>query len=90
MRLVGASNMFIRGPFLLQGIMYGFVAGVLSLLIWYPLMIWLGPRTEAFFEFNLFTYFVNDFSHIFAVIIGTGIVLGFVSSILAIARYLRV
>lgn len=90
MRLVGASNMFIRGPFLLQGIMYGLVAGVLSLLIWYPIMIWLGPKTEAFFEFNLFTYFVNDFSHIFMVVVGTGIVLGFISSILAIARYLRV
>lgn len=90
MRLVGASNMFIRGPFLLQGIMYGFVAGVLALLIWYPIMIWLGPKTELFFEFNLFTYFVNDFSYIFIVMIGTGIFLGFVSSILAIARYLRV
>jgi cell division transport system permease protein len=90
MRLVGASNMFIRGPFLLQGIMYGFVAGVLSLLIWYPIMIWLGPRTESFFEFNLFAYFVNDFSTIFFTIISTGIVLGFISSILAIARYLRV
>lgn len=90
MRLVGASNMFIRGPFLLQGIMYGFVAGVLALLIWYPIMIWLGPRTEAFFEFNLFAYFVNDFSYIFGTLVGTGIVLGFVSSALAIARYLRV
>ncbi len=90
MRLVGASNMFIRGPFLLQGIMYGFVAGVLAILMWYPIMIWLGPRTELFFEFNLFTYFVNDFSYIFATMVGTGIFLGFVSSILAIARYLRV
>lgn len=90
MRLVGASNMFIRGPFLLQGIMYGFIAGVLALLLWYPIMIWLGPRTELFFEFNLFTYFVNDFGYIFGVIVGTGIILGFVSSVLAIARYLRV
>ncbi len=90
MRLVGASNMFIRGPFLLQGIMYGLVAGVLALLIWYPIMIWLGPGTEAFFEFNLFTYFVNDFSRIFLIVVGTGVVLGFVSSVLAIARYLRV
>jgi cell division transport system permease protein len=90
MRLVGASNMFIRGPFLLQGIMYGLIAGVLSLLIWYPIMIWLGPRTETFFEFNLFTYFVSNFGSIFMMIVGIGIVLGFVSSILAIARYLRV
>lgn len=90
MRLVGASNMFIRGPFMLQGIMYGFVAGVFSLLIFYPIMVWLGPKTELFFEFNLFTYFIENFSYIFVVLIGAGVVLGLVSSVLAVARYLRV
>jgi cell division transport system permease protein len=90
MRLVGASNMFIRGPFMLQGIMYGFIAGVLALLMFYPILIWLGPRTELFFEFNLFTYFVQNFAYIFAVLIGIGVVLGLVSSVLAVARYLRV
>ncbi len=90
MRLVGASNMFIRGPFMLQGVMYGFVAGVLALLIFYPILVWLGPLTEAFFEFNLFTYFVSNFSYIFGVLIGIGVVLGLVSSLLAVARYLRV
>jgi cell division transport system permease protein len=90
MRLVGASNMFIRGPFMLQGVMYGFVAGVLSLLTFYPLLMWLGPKTEAFFEFNLFTYFVTNFGYIFLVLVGIGVVLGLVSSILAVARYLRV
>jgi cell division transport system permease protein len=90
MRLVGASNMFIRGPFMLQGIMYGLVAGVFCLLIFYPIMVWLGPKTEAFFRFNLFTYFVDNFTYIFAVLVGVGILLGLVSSILAITRYLRV
>jgi len=90
MRLVGASNMFIRGPFMLQGVMYGLVAGVFSLMIFYPIMVWLGPRTEAFFEFNLFTYFISNFSYIFGTLIGIGVVLGLVSSMLAVARYLRV
>lgn len=90
MRLVGASNMFIRGPFMLQGVMYGFVAGVFSLLIFYPIMVWLGPITESFFEFNLFTYFVSHFSYIFVVLVGLGVVLGLVSSVLAVARYLRI
>lgn len=89
MRLVGASNMYIRGPFLLQGIMYGFIAGVLTLLTFYPLLVWLGPRTEAFFEFNLFTYFIANFGFIFGVLVGIGVVLGFFSSALAISRYLR-
>lgn len=90
MRLVGASNMFIRGPFMLQGVMYGLVAGVFSLMIFYPIMVWLGPRTEAFFEFNLFTYFISNFSYIFGVLVGIGVVLGLISSVLAVARYLRV
>lgn len=90
MRLVGASNMFIRGPFIIQGIMYGFVAGVLAIALWYPALIWLGPRTEVFLEFNLFAYFVANFGYIFAVLVGTGVVLGLVSSTMAIARYLRV
>lgn len=90
MRLVGASNSFIRGPFMLQGVMYGVVAGVLSLLILYPIILWIGPETEAFFQFNLFTYFVSDFVRIFGILVGSGIVLGMVSSILAVTRYLRV
>lgn len=90
MRLVGASNMFIRGPFMLQGVIYGFIAGVMALLVMYPIVLWLGPKTETFFQFNLFAYFVNDFAYIFAVIVGAGIVLGLVSSILAVSRYLRI
>lgn len=89
MRLVGASNMFIRGPFMLQGIMYGFVSGVIALLLFYPLLVWVGPRTEAFFELNLFDYYMIHFGEIFGVLVGIGIVLGLVSSTLAVARYLR-
>ncbi len=90
MRLVGASNTFIRGPFLLQGVMYGVIAGVLALLILYPLVLWLGPATEAFFQFNIFNHFVSDFGRIFGILIGIGAVLGIASSLLAITRYLRV
>lgn len=90
MRLVGASNMFIRGPFVIQGVLYGLISGVMTLLILYPVMLWLGPSTEVFFEFNIFNYFVENFGYLFAILVGSGIVLGIVSSTLAIARYLRV
>ncbi len=90
MRLVGASNSFIRGPFMLQGVMYGVVSGVLALLILYPIVLWLGPETESFFQFNLFNYFVQDFLRIFATLVGAGVALGMVSSVLAVTRYLHV
>jgi cell division transport system permease protein len=90
MRLVGASNMYIRGPFMLQGVMYGVISSVLALLILYPIVLWLGPKTAQFFEINIFDYFVNNFAYIFLVLIGIGVTLGLVSSVLAITRYLRV
>lgn len=89
MRLVGAGNMYIRGPFMLQGVMYGIISGVLALAIFYPVMLWIGPATEEFFEFNLLTYYTTNFGYIFLVIVGIGVVLGLVSSTLAVARYLR-
>ncbi len=90
MRLVGASNAFIRGPFMLQGVMYGAISGVLALAILYPIMIWIGPATADFFEFDLYAYFVRHFSSLFLTLVGIGIGLGLVSSVMAIARYLRV
>lgn len=90
MRLVGASNMFIRGPFILQGMMYGLIAGVCTLLITYPAALYLGPITETFFGLNIFNYFVAHFPFLFGTLVGSGMLIGIVSSILAIARYLRV
>tara|TARA_B100000508_G_scaffold37782_1_gene29579 strand:+ start:2933 stop:3853 length:921 start_codon:yes stop_codon:yes gene_type:complete len=89
MRLVGAGNMFIRGPFMLQGIMYGFISGVLTLLLFYPLLVWLGPRTQTFLGLDLFEYYLANFGEIFGVLVGVGVVLGLVSSTIAVARYLR-
>jgi cell division transport system permease protein len=89
MRLVGASNTFIRGPFILQGIMYGTIAGIITLVIFYPLTIWLGGVTESFFLLNIFHYYVQNFPSMFFTIVGAGIVLGAVSSIFAITRYLK-
>jgi len=90
MRLVGASNMYIRGPFMFEGMMYGFIAGVITLVIFYPLTWWLGPFTESFFgDINLFRYYIGEFLYMFAVVVGGGIVLGALSSYLAVRKYLN-
>jgi len=90
MQLVGASDWYVQGPFVIEGALYGFVAGLLSLLSLYPLAIWLGPPSQAFLgSFNVLSYFVNNIGWLFFVLVGTGIILGGLSSFIAVRRYLR-
>ena len=90
MNLVGAAHWYVRGPFVVAGVLYGLISGIVVLLALYPLAIWLGPPSEAFFgSFNVFNYYVDSFPFLFLTIVGTGIVLGSLSSFLAVRRYLH-
>ena len=90
MRLVGASDAYIRGPFVIEGAMYGVVAGLIALVAFYPLTFWLGPSTQQFFgDINIFVYYTTHFGQIFLTIMGTGIFLGALSSFLAVKKHLR-
>lgn len=89
MKLVGASNMYIRGPFVVGGIMYGIFSAVVTLIVLYPITYWLGPATEAFFGgINIFSYYIAHFAEIFFILFGAGIFIGAVSSYLAVRKYL--
>jgi cell division transport system permease protein len=91
MKLVGASNKYIRGPFVVIGIMYGVVAAVITLILFYPATYWLGQSTANFFTgINIFNYYLVNFAQIFAIIILSGIIIGAVSSFLAVKKYLNV
>lgn len=91
MRLVGASNKYIRGPFVVSGILYGVVSSLLTLALFYPLTYYLGDSTENFFSgLNLFKYYLLHFGEFVLIIVGSGIALGAISSFLAVRRYLNV
>jgi cell division transport system permease protein len=91
MRLVGASTAYIQGPFIVVGIIYGMVAGILTLVILLPITYWLGGVTQNFFiGLNLFSYYIKHLFEIFLIIVGSGVLLGAVSSLFAIRRYLKV
>lgn len=91
MRLVGASNMYVRGPFVVTGVLYGVISGIVTLVALYPVTYWLGPKSASFFTgLNVFSYYTDHFGQIFLIIMGSGIVLGAVSSYLAVRRYLKV
>lgn len=91
MRLVGASNRYVRSPFVVEGVMYGVVAAIIVLILFYPLTLWVGPMTEKFFgSINIFDYYLENFGQMFLIMLVSGIVLGAVSSYLAVRRYLKV
>ncbi len=90
MRLVGANGFYIRGPFVVVGTIYGAVAGILTLILFYPLTYWLGGKTSNFFiGFNVFEYYTNNFGQIFLIILVSGMAIGALSSYLAVRKYLK-
>ena len=63
MRLVGASNSFIRGPFIVEGIIYGTIAAVLSMCIMAPIVYFLSPYVAVVIpSMNLTGYFMPHIS----------------------------
>ncbi|MDO8517974.1 MAG: permease-like cell division protein FtsX [bacterium] len=91
MRLVGAGQFYIRAPFMVEGVLYGLVAGMVTLLLFYPFTYWVGDATAGFFGgINVFSYYLSHFPLFFLIIVGTGVVLGALSSFLAVRRYLKI
>jgi len=91
MRLVGASTTYIQGPFVVVGVIYGLVAGILTLLVFLPITYWLGATTEDFLSgFNVFSYYLRNFLEIAFIVFASGVVIGGISSLLAIRKYLKI
>lgn len=91
MKLVGASNWFIRGPFIIQGIICGVVAFLVCIFASGLLAYFFTPKVESLVSgFNLFSYFLNNFWMVLLIQIGFGVVLGALASFILVRSYLRV
>jgi cell division transport system permease protein len=89
MRLVGASKLRVSGPFMIEGAVYGAVATVLTLLLFWPATHWVGENMTGFLGMNVYEYYVTNLVQIGAIILTSGVVLGIISSIFAIRKYLN-
>lgn len=91
MRLVGASNKLVSGPFIVEGVMYGLISVAVTMVLFYPFTLWIGSKVGRFFgDLNVFEYYISNFGQIFLALLVTGTVLGAVSSFIAVRRYLKV
>lgn len=93
MKLVGASDAFVRGPFIVTSILYGLIASVAITLIMVPLLGIINPKLQVFFagyDINVLGYVQQHIWQILGLEVAVGCGLSAVSSLLAIGRYLRV
>jgi len=91
MRLVGASNSFITGPYVVTGLIYAFVAAILSMAIIWPTMALAAPYLKFFIsEIDIATYYSNNFWSLLGYQLIFAAVLGVVSSKIAIRKYLKI
>ncbi|MDQ3075956.1 MAG: ABC transporter permease [bacterium] len=89
MRLVGASKMRVRGPFMIEGAMYGVIASVLTAILFLPATYWVGNNMTSFLGINIYDYYTSNMFQIFVIILLGGVLLGIISSVLAIRKYLN-
>ncbi len=91
MRLVGASNWFIRGPFLIQGIIAGFFATLFTLLITFALCYGFDSKISVIApQISTFALFISNFWILVLIQLTAGIGLGVISSLIAVRKYLKV
>lgn len=91
MRLVGASNTFIRLPFIFEGIIYGLVASIISMLLLFITLKSSHQFTARLIpSVNLISLYLSNFFTIFGMQILIGAFLGTLSSWFAIRKYLKI
>ncbi|XOU94992.1 MAG: cell division protein FtsX [Candidatus Kerfeldbacteria bacterium] len=93
MKLVGATNWFVRAPFLVESMLYAVLSVAITLALLYPLLSVITPQVNIFFEgynLDIISYFNTNLIQIIAWQLAFVIVLNIISSSIAIGRYLRV
>lgn len=91
MRLVGASNIYVRGPFVVMGVIYGLITAVISVALVTPVVWFAAPYVKLFIPaMDLREYFTSHFFLLVLYQLLFGIGIGVISSFIAIRRYLKV
>lgn len=92
MRLVGATNFFIRTPFLMESILYALIASLITMAMFYPIIYLLSPYINHLFsgyDFDILKYFQKYLAQIFIMQMLISLTLAITSSMLAIGKYLK-
>lgn len=90
MRLVGASNGFIRGPFITEGVLQALLGAALSIGVLELIRNLLMPRLHTMVSWLSFDVPLDIFLMTYGALVVVGIVIGLFGSAIAMRRYLKV
>lgn len=93
MKLIGATDVFIRGPFIVEGVLLGFIGACVPILclygIYYKITAYITERFQSVFQQMAFLEIGTVFRVLLPVSLGIGIGIGFFGSYLTLGRALR-
>ncbi len=91
MRLVGASNSYIRLPFAFEGIIYGLAASLVSMAILFATLKFITPYVSSVIPSeNLVAFYLAHFWKIFGIQVAVGSFLGIAGSWIAMRKHLKI
>ncbi len=90
MRLVGASNGFIRGPFLMEGALHAVIGAVLAIISLELLHRFALPQLQGSLAFLPIEVSDTTFFVIYGILLLAGLIIGLTGSAFAMRRYLKV
>jgi cell division transport system permease protein len=90
MRLVGASNIYVRMPSVFEGILYGLSAAITTLILLFIALQSILPLTESLIDKQeLFGYYEAHFLQISLAVTGVSVALGILGGFVAVRKYLK-
>lgn len=91
MKLIGADKNFIRGPFIVEAVVYGFIAAILATALGTAGLYWLNGKVIEGVQIEPTLRFVTTYIGFVALgMIALGALIGVISSLLATRRYLKI
>ena len=90
MRLVGASNGFIRGPFLAEGALHAIIGAVLAIAVIEAIHLFVLPGVTTTLPWLPISVDTPTFLLIYLALLVAGLVIGLLGSVFAMRRYLKV
>lgn len=87
MKLVGATNSFIRRPFVIEGVIQGLIAGVLSVAVMYLAFQFIMPKYVP--QFGVLEWPYGRWYYLCSAMIGLAMLMGFWGSQWAARRFIK-